>query len=112
MILTKKQFLVILTVIIASCGAWGIDLKMLIDSDLALRWSFAWWFFGGCLIAAVIIAAIESVITPEKKRHATPDRRIQDRKIKIDGDINPLLIAMKHKITEVKQTAEKGIDRE
>jgi len=39
-------------------------------------------------------------------------RRIQDRKIKIEGDINPLLIAMKSKITEVKQAAEKGIDRE
>jgi hypothetical protein len=112
MLLTRKQFLVILCVLIASCGAWGVVLKMFLDSSLALKFAAAWWFFGGCLVSAVIIAAVDACGITEKKRNAAPDRRLQDRKIKIEGDINPLLIAMKHKITEVKQAAEKGIDRE
>jgi len=112
MLLTKKQFLILLSVTVASCGAWGIILKMLIDSSVALRWVLFVWFFGGCIVAALVIAAIDITGAFERKRHATQCRRIQDRKIKIEGDINPLLIAMKHKITEVKQAAEKGTDRE
>lgn len=110
--LTHKQFLALVAVIIASCGAWGVILKMLVDSSLALRWILFVWFFGGCIVAALVIAAIDITGALERKRHATPCRRIQDCKIKIEGDINPLLIAMKSKLTEVKQAAEKGIDRE
>jgi len=84
MLLTRKQFLILLAVIIASCGAWGVVLKMFLDSSLALKFAAAWWFFGGCLVAAVILAAVEASGITEKKRHATPDRRIQDLKIKSD----------------------------
>jgi len=110
MLLTRSQFLILLAVIIASCGAWGIILKMFLDSDLSLKWSLFVWFLGGCIVSALVIAAID--ITNSYEQSATKDRRIQDRKIKIEGDINPLLIAMKSKLTEVKQAAEKGTDRE
>jgi len=127
--LTRNQFLILLAVIIASCGAWGVVLKMFLDSSLAFKWACAWWFFGGCLVAAVVVAALEYTGVLDDERNEPPikinnnmpyiqsiengiGRRVQDRKIKIEGDINPLLIAMKSKLTEVKQAAEKGIDRE
>jgi hypothetical protein len=106
MLLTRKQFLIILCVLIASCGAWGVVLKMFLDSTIELRLVLLVWFFGGCIVSALVIAAVDITGSFERK-----DRRIQDRKIKIEGDINPLLIAMKHKITEVKQAAEKGIEK-
>jgi len=124
--LTRNQFLILLAVIIASCGAWGVVLKMFLDSSLAFKWACAWWFFGGCLVAAVVVAALEMAGVlddnePPVDINNMPyiqsiengiGRRVQDRKIKIEGEINPALIAFKQKLTEVKQAAEKGIDKQ
>lgn len=84
MLLTRNQFLIILAVLIASCGAWGIILKMFIDSSLALRWSFMWWFFGGCLVAAIVAGVYEYQSVKVSKNRRSCD-------IKIDGEINPEL---------------------
>ena len=127
MLLTRNQFLIILAVIIASCGAWGVVLKMFLDSSLAFKWACAWWFFGGCLVAAVIVAALE--YTGVLDDHEQPieinnnmpyiqsiengiGRRVQDRKIKIEGEINPALTEMQKQIIEIKKAANKGIYRE
>jgi len=119
--LTRNQFLILLAVIIASCGAWGMLLKMFIDSSLALKWSLMVWFFGGCFVALAVGGVINHIrikneIANREKMHElgavfySSGRRVND--IKIEGEINPALTAFKQKLTEVKQAAEKGIDRE
>jgi len=128
MLLTRNQFLIILAVLIVSCGAWGMLLKMFIDSSLALKWSLMVWFFGGCLVALVVGGSITYFANKNYGRKSkkysgllgpqhincrcvtVPQKRLSD--IKIEGEINPALTAFKQKLTEVKQAAEKGIDRE
>jgi len=71
MLLTRTQFLIILSVLIASVAAWGIVLKMFLDSSLEFKWSFFVWFFGACIVAALVGWSIEITGAFKRKRHAT-----------------------------------------
>ena len=78
MLMTCRQLLILLLVFVASISAWGILLKMCIDSSLELKWSVFFWFFGACLVSAAVIGAFEFTQKMSKKRHATLNKNTDE----------------------------------
>lgn len=79
MLMNCRQLLILLLVFVASISAWGILLKMCLDSSLALRWSFFVWLFGACFVSAAVIGAYELTQKLGKKRHATLNKKTNER---------------------------------
>lgn len=92
MLLTKKQFLIIIAALVISCGSWAIILKMFIDSSLELKWSFLVWFFGGCFASAFIFGVHEWIECQKIKNRTRIEKIVHAEQVFlgiIDSKVNP-----------------------
>ncbi len=86
MSLKKSQLAIIALVFLASVSAWFIILKMFLDSSLEFKWSVFVWFFGACIVAALVLWSFEVTGAFSRKRHATL-KEINKNNIEINNPI-------------------------